>query len=50
MEQNILKSIKTCDLVEELSRREGVEKLQIEPYKKVNIETEGPIVILKVID
>mgnify|MGYP001264667890 FL=1 len=45
-----LKKIKTCDLVKELSRREGVEKIQIEPYKKVDIKAEGPIVILKVID
>lgn len=35
-----LKKIKTCDLVKELSRREGVEKIQIE----------GPATILVVID
>ena len=50
MEKEELKKINTCDLVEELSKRTGVEKIQIEPYKKVDIKAEGPIVILKVID
>lgn len=38
------------DEIIELSKREGVEKLQIEPYKKINIKAEGPIIILKIID
>ena len=50
MEKNELKKFKTFELVEELSKREGVEKIQIEPYKKIKIKVEGPIVILKVID
>lgn len=45
-----MKNIKTCDLVEELSKREGVEKIVIAPYEKEKIELEGPIVVLKIID
>lgn len=28
-----IKEIPTCELVEELAKREGVEKIEIEPYK-----------------
>lgn len=49
-----LKEVKTCDLVKELSKREGVEAIIIEPYQKVVLKTEpdetGPMIILKIID
>ncbi len=60
-----LKNIKTCDLVKELRKREGVEtfdvrledncrievtaKKQPDPYDKLN-EDDGPAIILKIID
>lgn len=45
-----LKNISTKELVEELSKREGVEKKIIGPYQKENISAEGPAIILLVID
>lgn len=45
-----LKSIKTCELVEELKSREGVEIKYAEPYQKIDISIDGPAVILIVID
>ncbi len=40
----------TYELIEELYRREGVEKHIAEPYKDVNVEVNGPAIILIVID
>lgn len=45
-----LKNVLTCELVKELQKREGVEFIILEPYKKETIEIEGPMVLLKVID
>lgn len=45
-----LKNIKTCDLVAELSRREGVEVRQAEPYRDMTVNVNGPAVVLVVID
>ncbi len=45
-----LESIKTYELVEELKRREGVETVVVAPYEKKNIEVEGALIILKIID
>ena len=45
-----LKNIKTCDLVEELSHREGVEVHQAEPYKDMTVNVNGPAVVLVVTD
>ena len=45
-----IKEIPTCELVEELSKREGVEKIEIEPYKVKIKKLEGPMIVLKIID
>lgn len=45
-----LENIPTVKLVEELSRREGVEKIIIEPYAEKEIAVNGPMIVLKVID
>lgn len=45
-----LKEYKTCDLVAELGKREGVEKTIAEPYEKKNISAEGPAIVLIVTD
>lgn len=45
-----LKEIATCDLVKELSDREGVEVRTAEPYQKMMVKIEGPAVVLVVID
>ncbi|WP_242956662.1 BC1881 family protein [Tyzzerella sp. An114] len=53
MEKIIRKTIDeytTYELIEELYRREGVEKHIAEPYKDVNVEVNGPAIILIVID
>lgn len=52
-----LTKIATCDLVEELSKREGVEKLLVAPYEPFSVrigdkeqsET-GPVVIMVICD
>ena len=36
-----IEDIKTCELVEELKRREGVETVVVFPYEKKNIEIKG---------
>ena len=48
--ENELKKFKTYELVEELNKREGEEKIYIEPYQEIKIKVEGPMIILKVID
>ncbi|MFR8011320.1 MAG: BC1881 family protein [Clostridia bacterium] len=52
-----LSKVPTCDLVEELSKREAVEKIVVEPYQDYKItvgekETsdDGPVVILRIWD
>lgn len=45
-----LKDVKTCDLVEELKRREGVETEFAEPHEDKKISVNGPAVILIVSD
>lgn len=56
-----LKNIPTCQLVEELKRRDGVEFVEIAPYVEYelkvydgdgedNFSDEGPAIILKVFD
>lgn len=45
-----LKDFNTCDLVEELSKREGVKRVNIGPEensKKLHI---GPMIVLEIID
>lgn len=45
-----LSNVKTCDLVAELEKREGVEKTWAEPYQVKDIPVEGPAVILVITD
>lgn len=52
-----LSTVPTCELVEELRKREGVDSVNVEPYEPYSItvgektETEkGPAIILTVID
>ena len=45
-----LKNIKTCELVEELKKREGVEVKIAEPHKDMAVSVNGPAVVLIVVD
>ncbi len=45
-----LKDVKTCELVEELKKREGVSYYWAEPYEDKNIKVNGPALVLVVID
>lgn len=45
-----LASIATCDMVAELSKREGAEVHTAEPYQDVAVSVNGPAVVLVVID
>ena len=45
-----LQDVYTCDLVAELSTREGVEKTIADPYEDLTVAVNGPAVVLVVID
>lgn len=45
-----LKDIKTCELIEELKKREGVEVKIAEPHKDMSVSVNGPAVVLIVVD
>ena len=52
-----LKSVSTKELVEELAKREAVEKIVVEPYEPCSItvgereiSSDGPVVILRIWD
>lgn len=45
-----LSEFKTCDLVDELRKREGVETHIAEPYQDVTVSVNSPAVVLVVID
>lgn len=45
-----LKSIKTCELVQELKQRDGVEIKYAEPNQETEVSVNGPAIILIVID
>lgn len=47
---NPLSNYKTCELVEELKTREGVETHWAEPYEDKNIQVNGPALVFVVID
>ncbi len=47
---NSLSNYKTCELVEELKTRDGVETHWAEPYEDKNIQVNGPALVLVVID
>lgn len=48
--RELLSEFKTCDLVDELKKREGVETHIAEPYQDTAISVNGPAVVLVVID
>ena len=41
-----LSEFKTCDLVDELRKREGVETHIAEPYQDVTVSVNGPAVVI----
>lgn len=45
-----IESIPTCELVWELEKRFGVEKITAKPYQDVEIKVNGPAIILIVTD
>lgn len=45
-----LSEFKTCELVDELRKREGVETHIAEPYQDVTVSVNGPAMVLVVID
>lgn len=45
-----LRDFKTCELVEELGKREGVESHRAEPYEQKEYRVNGPALVLIVID
>ena len=45
-----LSKIKTCDLVIELQKREGVDSHIAEPYKDLSVSVNGPAIVLVVTD
>ena len=45
-----LSEFSTRELVEELATREGVKETIAEPYQDVVISTNGPAIILEIID
>ena len=45
-----LSGFETCELVEELKSREGVETTVVEPYGEISIHASGPAIVLNVTD
>ena len=45
-----LKNVSTKELIDELRNREGVETTIAEPYEDVTVSTNGPAIVLVVID
>lgn len=45
-----LSEVPTCELVDELKRREGVEPVSLSPYTEATVPAEGPAVVLVVTD
>lgn len=45
-----LSEFKTCDLVSELRKRDGVETHIAKPYQDVTVSVNGPAIVLVVID
>lgn len=46
----LLSTVPTCELVEELEKRAGVETTIAEPYQDVQVKVNGPAIVLVVID
>lgn len=49
-EVDVISTFKTCELVEELNRREGVERKFILPHNQEVFEVEGPGIVLIIKD
>lgn len=49
-EEKDLSKFYTCELVDELMKREGVEPKFADPYETITVSIEGPATILVVID
>ena len=45
-----ISTVSTASLVQELSRREGVETTTAEPYQDVEVKVNGPAIVMVVID
>lgn len=45
-----LEKVKTCELVAELRKREGVSVTMAEPYEDVPVTVNGPAIVLVVTD
>lgn len=45
-----LSDVKTCELVVELKRREGVEAHMVGPSASIAVKADGPCIVLVVID
>lgn len=45
-----LETFKTCELVEELKKREGVKEVWAEPHVNIEIPVNGPAIVLIVTD
>ena len=45
-----LKKLSTKELLKELKTREGVETKIVEPYQNVDVEVNGPAIVLVVTD
>lgn len=41
---------KTCELVKEIAKREGVEEVVVQPYEDKEIKVNGPAVVLIITD
>lgn len=48
--KRFLEDIKTCELVEELKKREGVETHWAEPFKEFELKINGPAAVFVVTD
>lgn len=49
--EKTIKECSTAEIVEELKNRKGViNTIKVPPYEKVEITTEGPAIVLVVID
>ena len=48
--KNNLNNVPTCELVEELKKRDGVNVEEVAPYDEYRIEGTGPVVVLVVED
>lgn len=48
--EEALKECKTCELVEELKKREGVQTHVAKPYEDFEMKVNGPAIVFVVID